>query len=69
MTAFGLPKGTDEEKKRTAAIQDATRYAIEIPFRVMELSYQSMDTKAMTGNRKSHWLPMREYAPSVHAAP
>ncbi len=57
MTAFGLPKGTDEEKKaRTAAIQDATRYAIEIPFRVMELSYQSMEIlKAMTeiGNPNS----------------
>lgn len=43
MTAFGLPKGTDEEKKiRTQAIQDATRFAIEIPFKVMQLSYQSM---------------------------
>ncbi|MFM2135608.1 MAG: glutamate formimidoyltransferase, partial [Bacteroidota bacterium] len=39
MEAFGLPKGTDAEKKaRSAAIQDATRYATEIPFRVMELT-------------------------------
>jgi len=57
MTAFGLPKGTDEEKKnRTQAIQEATKYAIEIPFKVMELSYASMDIiKAMVerGNPNS----------------
>ena len=57
MSAFGLPKGTDEEKKlRTEAIQSATKHAIEIPFRVMELSYQSMEViKAMaeTGNPNS----------------
>jgi glutamate formiminotransferase / formiminotetrahydrofolate cyclodeaminase len=44
MTAFSLPKATDDEKRiRTLAIQDATKYAIEIPFRVMELSYRSME--------------------------
>lgn len=57
MAAFGLPKGTDEEKKaRTAAIQAATRFAIEIPFKVMQLSYESMSViKAMaeTGNPNS----------------
>lgn len=57
MTAFGLPKTTDEEKKlRTQAIQDATKYAIEIPFKVMELSYASMNIiKAMVeqGNPNS----------------
>jgi glutamate formiminotransferase / formiminotetrahydrofolate cyclodeaminase len=57
MTAFGLPKGTEEEKKiRTQTIQDATKYAIEIPFRVMELSFESMDIiKAMAeiGNPNS----------------
>ena len=57
MTAFGLPKGTDEEKKaRTNAIQEATKYAIEIPFRVMELSYESLTLiKAMVeqGNPNS----------------
>lgn len=43
MTAFSLPKTTDEEKTlRKKAIQDATKFAIEIPFRVMELSYQSL---------------------------
>ncbi len=42
MDAFGLPKGSDEEKAaRTAAIQDATRYATEVPFRTMECALQS----------------------------
>lgn len=57
MDAFGLPKSTDAEKKeRHAAIQDATRYAIEVPFRVMKLAYLSMEIiKAMaeTGNPNS----------------
>ncbi len=57
MSAFGLPKGNDEEKKaRTKAIQDATKYAIEIPFKVMETAYASMEViKAMaeTGNPNS----------------
>ena len=40
MNAFGLPKGNDEEKKaRTQAIEDATKYACEIPFKVMETAY------------------------------
>lgn len=43
MTAFGMPKGTDAEKAaRTAAIQDATRRAIEVPFRVMQLSCEAL---------------------------
>jgi glutamate formiminotransferase/formiminotetrahydrofolate cyclodeaminase len=57
MEAFGLPKGTDEEKAiRTQAIQDATRYAIEIPFKVMQTAAASMElVKAMaeTGNPNS----------------
>lgn len=57
MTAFGLPKATDEEKKaRIQAIQDATKYATEVPFRVMQLSYSSLEIiKAMaeTGNPNS----------------
>ena len=57
MSAMGLPKGTDEEKKiRAAAIQDATRNAIDVPFKVMQLSYDSMEViKAMaeTGNPNS----------------
>ncbi len=52
MDAFGLPKGNDEEKKaRTAAIQEATRYAIEIPLRVMKKSYATLEIiKAMAEN-------------------
>jgi len=57
MAAFGLPKATDEEKKaRTQAIQDATKFAIEIPFKVMQLSFGSMQLiKAMAeiGNPNS----------------
>jgi len=57
MAAFGLPKGTDEEKAlRKQAIQDATRHAIEIPFAVMEAAYGSMEViKAMAeiGNPNS----------------
>jgi glutamate formiminotransferase/formiminotetrahydrofolate cyclodeaminase len=57
MTAFGLPKGSDEEKKiRTQAINDATKYAIEVPFKVMNLAHDSMQViKAMAeiGNPNS----------------
>jgi glutamate formiminotransferase / formiminotetrahydrofolate cyclodeaminase len=57
MDAFGLPKGTDAEKAaRTQAIQDATKYAIEIPFAVMQAAYNSMEViKAMAeiGNPNS----------------
>jgi glutamate formiminotransferase/formiminotetrahydrofolate cyclodeaminase len=43
MAAFGLPKGTEAEKAaRTAAIQEATRRAIEVPFRVMQLSAEAL---------------------------
>lgn len=49
MEAFGLPKMTDEEKAaRKQAIQDATKYATEIPFQVMETSYNAFEViKAM----------------------
>jgi len=49
MDAFGLPRGTEEEKRaRTAAIQDATQGAIEVPFRVMQAAYNSFEIiKAM----------------------
>ena len=41
---FRMPKSTAQEKKvRTAAIQEATKYATEIPFQVMETAYQSME--------------------------
>jgi len=57
MDAFSLPKGNDAEKAaRTNAIQEATRFAIEVPFRVMQRSYECMNIiKAMaeTGNPNS----------------
>lgn len=57
MDAYGLPKKTESDKKtRTAAIMEATRYAIEVPFKVMKLSYESMQMiKAMAeiGNPNS----------------
>ncbi len=44
MDAFGLPKGTDTEKAaRTAAIQEATKYATEVPFRVMQRSFEAFE--------------------------
>ncbi len=57
MSAFSLPKTTEEEKAaRTKAIQDATKHAIEIPFKVMQTAYASMKViKAMAeiGNPNS----------------
>jgi glutamate formiminotransferase/formiminotetrahydrofolate cyclodeaminase len=57
MNAFGLPKSTAEEKsERTQQIQEATRYATEVPFEVMKICYDSMQViKAMadSGNPNS----------------
>ncbi len=57
MAAFGLPKGNEAEKTlRHQAIQQATRTAIEVPFRVMEIALASMDlirAMATTGNPNS----------------
>ncbi|MFN0187638.1 MAG: glutamate formimidoyltransferase [Bacteroidia bacterium] len=57
LEAFKLPKGTDEEKAiRKEAVQAATKFAIEIPFQVMEVTLQSMQVmKAMVekGNPNS----------------
>lgn len=57
MDAFGLPKSNDEEKKiRTQAIQDATKYAIEVPFKVMKLAHSSLEIikeMATSGNPNS----------------
>ena len=48
MQAFGLPKGTDEEKRaRTQAIEDATKYACEIPLKVMETSFGALNLLAL----------------------
>ena len=57
MDAFGLPKSSDTEKAvRKEAIQSATKNAIEVPLKVMQLSLQSFEViKAMAeiGNPNS----------------
>lgn len=57
MAAFGLPKGTDVEKEaRKKAIEEATKGAIMVPLRVMEVALESMNLiKAMAeiGNPNS----------------
>ena len=57
MDAFKLPRGNDEEKTaRKNAIEEASKYAIEVPFKVMETSLKSMEIiKAMAeiGNPNS----------------
>ncbi|MBK7388301.1 MAG: glutamate formimidoyltransferase [Bacteroidetes bacterium] len=57
MDAFQLPKGTpDEIAARKQAIQTATKYAIEVPFKVMELCVEAMEiikTMAEKGNPAS----------------
>lgn len=57
ISAMRLPKGTQAEKAaRKAAIQAATKYATEVPFRVMELTLETFEViKAMAtiGNPSS----------------
>lgn len=57
MAAFGMPKKTDEDKAaRTAAIQDATLYASQVPLRTMQESFKVFELcKAMAeeGNPNS----------------
>lgn len=57
MDAFALPKGSEDEKTiRSAAIQSATRYAMEVPFKTMQKAYESLEIiRAMveTGNPNS----------------
>lgn len=57
MAAFGLPKGTEEEKAaRNEAIQQATLYATEVPLRTMKTSFKAFEIcKAMAekGNSAS----------------
>ncbi len=44
MDAFKLPKQTEEEKKeRQKAIQEATKNAILVPFKIMETAYKSLE--------------------------
>ena len=57
MDAFSLPKKTEEEKAiRKPAVQEATRFATEVPFKTMQLCYECMSVaKAMAeiGNPNS----------------
>ncbi|HPB88860.1 MAG TPA: glutamate formimidoyltransferase [Bacteroidales bacterium] len=57
MEAFGLPKGSDEEKAiRTAAIQDATLYATRVPLETMKKAFSAfdlLDAMAFEGNPNS----------------
>ena len=57
MDAFALPKDSAEEKKaRSAAIEEATKYAAEIPLKVMEAaskSYEILSEMAEKGNPAS----------------
>ena len=57
MDAFRLPKKTEEEKAiRKQAVQEATRFATEVPFKTMQLCYECMSVaKAMAeiGNPNS----------------
>jgi glutamate formiminotransferase / formiminotetrahydrofolate cyclodeaminase len=57
MDAFALPKGSSEEKvARSAAIEQATKYAAEIPLKVMETSsksYELLSDMAEKGNPAS----------------
>ncbi len=47
MDAFKLPKKTEEDKKaRAEAIEAATLYATEIPLKVMQTAYDSMEIMA-----------------------
>ena len=57
MNAYSLPKDSDEEKQiRIKHIQNATKNAIEVPFKIMEVSYKSIEIikkMAMKGNPNS----------------
>ena len=57
MDAFGLPKGSDEEKAaRATAIEEATKLAAEVPLKVMETaakSYALLAEMAEKGNPAS----------------
>ncbi|WP_430973986.1 glutamate formimidoyltransferase [Sunxiuqinia rutila] len=57
MAAFGLPKGSEEEKKaRSEAIQQATLNAIQVPLEIMKTALRSMEVieaMAAIGNPNS----------------
>ena len=57
MEAFGLPKGSkEEEEMRTQAVQTATKEAVLVPLRVMEIAFAALEVvraMAETGNPNS----------------
>ena len=57
MAAVSLPKDSDEQKEtRLMALQSATKYAIEVPFKIMETSFaclESVKCMAEVGNTNS----------------
>ena len=57
MAAFGLPKGTEEEKAaRAAAIEEATLYASQVPLRTMKAAdkvFEVAKAMALEGNPNS----------------
>ena len=57
MNAFGLPKDTSEEKAaRKQAIQNATKYAVEIPYKTMQKAFEVFeiaDAMVQHGNPNS----------------
>ena len=57
MAAFGLPKDTPEQKSaRKISIQDASKYATEVPYRTMQAAYDClplMKEMAKKGNPNS----------------
>ena len=57
MDAFGLPNNTPADKDdRATKIQEATRYAAEVPFKTMQLCFESLEilnTMVDTGNPNS----------------
>ncbi|MBL7942397.1 MAG: glutamate formimidoyltransferase [Flavobacteriales bacterium] len=57
MSAFGLPKGTDEEKKlRSEAIESASKYAMEIPLKTAQRAFDALtlcSDMAQKGNPNS----------------
>ncbi len=57
MAAFGMPKKTDEDKAaRSAAIQEATLYATQVPLRTMKESFKAFEIckqMALEGNPNS----------------
>lgn len=57
MQAFALPKTNDAEKaQRTAAIEEATKFACEVPFKVMQTAFDSLallEEMIVKGNQNS----------------